>query len=135
MKFIHSASDYGMARFLLYGITKDPETSNYIVVLRYMADGSLRSKLMINKYNYKSLLCIARPLSALHKCNLVHGDFHSGNLLLDGQDIHITDLGLSKPADKPSQTNEIYGILPYIAPEVLRGNPYTKLQIYILLVL
>jgi len=70
---------------------------------------------------------VAKSLSALHKCNLVHGDFHSGNLLLYSQEfICIGDLGLSKPTDKPSKTNEIYGVLPYIAPEVLLGKPYTK---------
>ena len=37
-----------------------------------------------------------------------------------------SDLGLSKPADKSSKTNDIYGVLPYIAPEILLGNPYTK---------
>ena len=39
--------------------------------------------------------------------------------------LFISDLGLCKPADKPSKTNEIYGILPYIA-QVLLGRPYTK---------
>ncbi len=63
----------------------------------------------------------------MHKCNLVHGDFHSGNLLLEDQEMmYIGDLGLSKPADKPSKTSDIYGVLPYIAPEVLLGRPYTK---------
>jgi serine/threonine protein kinase len=28
--------------------------------------------------------------------------------------------------DKPNKSNEIYGVLPYMAPEVLRGNLYTK---------
>ncbi len=40
--------------------------------------------------------------------------------------MYISDLGLSKPADKPSETNEIYGVLPYIAPEFLHGKLYTK---------
>ncbi len=63
----------------------------------------------------------------MHKCNLIHGDFHSGNLLLWNQKLmYISDLGLSKPADKPSETNEIYGVLPYIAPEFLHGKLYTK---------
>ena len=62
-----------------------------------------------------------------HKCNLVHGDFHSGNLLLSDHDYcNISDFGLSKPADQPTKSKEIYGVLPYIAPEVLRGKPYTK---------
>jgi len=40
--------------------------------------------------------------------------------------MYISDLGLSKPADKSSKTDEIYGVLPYIAPEVLCGKTYTK---------
>ena len=92
---------------------------------------SLRSNLLIKKYNpndkYVNLYYVANSLSTLHKCNLVHGDLHSGNLLLDSQTfMYISDLGLSKPADRPSKTNDIYGVLPYIAPEVLRGKPYTK---------
>ena len=97
----------------------------------YMKLGSLRSNLKIKKYNpndkYHNLYSIAESLSALHKCNLVHGDFHSGNLLLDDHKyVYISDFGLSKPADKSTESKEIYGVLPYIAPEVLRGKPYTK---------
>ena len=98
----------------------------------YMELGSLRSNLMIKKYNpldkYDNLDYLVWSLLSLHKCNLVHGDFHSGNLLLlDNTFTYISDLGLSKPADKPTvKSNEIYGVLPYIAPEVLRGKPYTK---------
>src|SRR5581483_9431869 len=115
----------------LYGITQDPETSNYMAVMPYVELGSLRSNLMIKKYNpndkYTNLKDVAFKLSALHKCNLVHGDFHSGNLLLYFQgNAYISDFGLSKPADQPTGSKEIYGVLPYIAPEVLRGKPYTK---------
>src|SRR6266496_6153431 len=103
-----------------------------MIVMRYMKLGNLRSNLMIKKYNpldkYENLYYIVKSLLSLHKCNLVHGDFHSGNLLLLNHDYAlISDLGLSKPADKPTvKSNEIYGVLPYIAPEVLRGKPYTK---------
>ena len=97
----------------------------------YMELGSLRSNLMIKKYNpydkYNNLYLVARSLSALHKCNLVHGDFHSGNLLLQSQKYaYICDFGLCRPADKPTKSNEIYGVIPYMAPEVLRRKPYTK---------
>jgi serine/threonine protein kinase len=102
-----------------------------MVVMNYMELGSLRSNLMVKKYNpddkYRNFYDITKSLSALHECNLVHCDFHSGNLLLLTHAIaYISDLGLSKPADEPNKTNDIYGILPYIAPEVLRGEPYTK---------
>ena len=100
--------------------------------MQCMELGNLRSNLMIKKYNpkdkYKNLRHVAQSLLSLHKCNLVHGDFHSGNLLLREHELaYISDLGLSRPADKPTvKSNEIYGVLPYIAPEVLRGKPYTK---------
>ncbi|CAB5329196.1 unnamed protein product [Rhizophagus irregularis] len=38
-------------------------------------------------------------------------------------------MGLCKPADykeSESAKNKIYGVLPYIAPEILRGQNYTK---------
>ncbi len=43
----------------------------------------------------------------------------------------ISDLGLSGPANKTLRDGKIYGVLPYIAPEVMRGHPYTdKADIY-----
>ena len=102
-----------------------------MIVMVYMELGSLRDNLMIKKYNpydkYNNLYLVARSLSALHKCNLVHGDFHSGNLLLQSHKYaYISDFGLCRPADKPTKSNGIYGIMAYMAPEVLRGKPYTK---------
>ncbi|UZO13096.1 uncharacterized protein OCT59_004602 [Rhizophagus irregularis] len=43
--------------------------------------------------------------------------------------IQCFDLGLCRPAnEKNSQSNDnkIYGVLPYVAPEVLRGREYTQ---------
>ncbi|RIA94888.1 kinase-like domain-containing protein [Glomus cerebriforme] len=44
-------------------------------------------------------------------------------------DTRITDMGLCKPADYNALENtkkSIFGVLPYIAPEILRGQNYTK---------
>ncbi|CAG8815954.1 12010_t:CDS:1, partial [Racocetra fulgida] len=38
--------------------------------------------------------------------------------------VNINDFGISRPANESSD-NEIYGIIPYIAPEVLRGGKLT----------
>ena len=51
----------------------------------------------------------------------MHCDLHSGNILVQGGGCFITDLGLCGPVDDES-SNKIYGITPYIAPEVLRRN-------------
>jgi serine/threonine protein kinase len=114
----------------LYGITQDPDTSNYMIVM-HEALGNLRNGLLTIKYNpndkFKILLSISLQLKAIHKLNLIHGDFHSGNILNICHGISvISDLGLCRPVNQSSANDEIYGVLPYIAPEVLRGNPYTK---------
>ncbi|POG78639.1 kinase-like domain-containing protein, partial [Rhizophagus irregularis DAOM 181602=DAOM 197198] len=77
-----------------------------------------------------SLRSIAVGLEVIHKKGLIHHDFYCGNILSDFVEYSfITDLGLCQPANvKPSQNSnkKIYGVLPYVAPEVLRGNEYTQ---------
>ncbi|CAB4436000.1 unnamed protein product [Rhizophagus irregularis] len=55
-----------------------------------------------------------------------HGDLR--NYILDENDrIFISDFGLCQPIDSEIETSDnIQGVLPYIAPEVLRCKPYTK---------
>jgi serine/threonine protein kinase len=120
----------------LYGITQDPETENYIMVLDYAENGSLRKYLDIN-YNelswnkkFNCLHSIAHGLRNIHEKELIHRDLHIGNILRLKNLTCITDMGLCKPADYIASENttkyKIYGILPYIAPEILRGQSYTK---------
>ncbi|CAG8465998.1 5840_t:CDS:2 [Racocetra fulgida] len=37
----------------------------------------------------------------------------------------IGDFGISKPANSITDTKEIYGVIPYIAPEIFNGEKYT----------
>jgi serine/threonine protein kinase len=39
-------------------------------------------------------------------------------------DIYISDLRLCKPLNLVLKQHDIYGVLPFMAPEVLRGKPY-----------
>ena len=39
---------------------------------------------------------------------------------------YIGDLGLSKPANDTPSNNEIYGVIPYIAPEIFKGAAFSK---------
>ncbi|CAI2192400.1 19398_t:CDS:1, partial [Funneliformis geosporum] len=74
------------------------------------------------------LSLIAEGLSSIHNNNIIHRDFHSGNILIFedqcGEHTTIGDLGLSKSATG-ADVNETYGIIPYMAPEVLQGQKYT----------
>jgi len=115
-----------------YGITQDPNTKNYMMVLEYCNNGNLRN--YFNQSLYKScgskiigLQQITRGLLDIHNAGKVHKDFHSGNILF-GLSVYISDLGMCQPANKEQSVEKegIYGVLPYMAPEVLRGHQYTK---------
>ncbi|RGB26479.1 kinase-like domain-containing protein, partial [Rhizophagus diaphanus] len=57
-----------------------------------------------------------------------HKDFHSGNIL-EGGSFYVSDLGMCQPANNKNKSDKkkgVYGVLPYMAPEVLRGYQYTK---------
>src|SRR5256885_3693198 len=70
-----------------YGISQDPETKNYLIVMDYMKDGNLRQVLQQKnkELSLQNKLCrlgdIASGLTEIHEQNLVHQDFHVGNVL------------------------------------------------------
>jgi serine/threonine protein kinase len=102
-----------------------------MMVLQYFYKGNLRENLhKLKNINYSEKLMIlhqiAIGLKSIHNAGKVHKDFHSGNILF-GNNVSISDLGMCQPADYQSDENDgIFGVLPYIAPEVLRGHQYTK---------
>ncbi|CAB4418684.1 unnamed protein product [Rhizophagus irregularis] len=115
-----------------YGITQDPNTKDYMMILEYCEFGNLRNYYLNNETNYYSkidtLQQIASGLLDIHNAGKVHKDFHSGNILHRDYPL-ISDLGMCQPVNNEKQSVKqegIYGVLPYMAPEVLRGYQYTK---------
>jgi serine/threonine protein kinase len=116
----------------LYGITKDPETKEFMMIIRFADKGNLRSSL-INNFNnilWKNkivlLFDLSENLQDLHKLGYFHKDFHSGNILRINDILSfISDFGLSGPVNGQKSDDKVYGVLPYIAPEVLNGEQYT----------
>ncbi|RIB20324.1 kinase-like domain-containing protein [Gigaspora rosea] len=102
--------------------------------MEFALEGCLRKNLhAIAQSNWREKLnllqCIAYDLQIIHSQDLIHRDLHSGNILLNNlKSAYIADLGLSITASIALNSNSdgIYGILPYIAPEVLNKHPYTK---------
>jgi len=118
----------GISIVHFYGISQDPQTGNYLMVMWYMRDGDLRHYLQNNRTSIGEgrleVLCqIPKGLINIHKRGLTHRDLHPGNVVNSGGYICITDLGLCRPANETDK-NKIFGVLPYVAPEVLRGQPY-----------
>ncbi|PKK66968.1 kinase-like protein, partial [Rhizophagus irregularis] len=56
---------------------------------------------------------------------IIHRDLHSGNIFFNYH-TYIGDLGMSKSATESTDNDENYGIIPYMAPEIFRGQKYTK---------
>src|SRR5436190_3976723 len=105
------------------------------MIVQYANAGNLKHILSNNfnnilwKDKIKWLYDLIYNLRNIHKLGYFHKDFHSSNILqstnLGITDSYIADFGLSGPANEQKSDNKIYGVLPYIAPEVLNGEPYT----------
>src|SRR5215213_10481721 len=104
------------------------------MVLEYCEGGSLRNYYLnhFEDYSYeskiKNLLQIAKGLLDIHNAKKVHKDFHSGNILY-GSRFNISDLGMCQPVNNEElsvKKEGVYGVLPYMAPEVLCKHQYTK---------
>ncbi|RIB24590.1 kinase-like domain-containing protein [Gigaspora rosea] len=114
-----------------YGITKCPAGDNYMMIMEYKEDGSLRNyldkKFNCLKWDQKLdlIYTMSKGLFEMHEENLVHKDFHSGNIIVSKNQSYITDFGLCKNVNSKAKDG-VYGVLPFIAPEVLDGKPYTK---------
>ena len=104
------------------------------MIIEYAKGGNFNNWMNKNYKNFKwakklsALNFITKGLKTIHQNKMVHRDFHTGNLLqmeFNAVEFRISDMGLCGKVDDIDVT-KIYGVMPYVAPEVLKGNPYTK---------
>jgi len=114
-------------------MTKDPETKEFMMIIKFADEGNLRSSLSNNFNNIlwgnkiRLLWDLSLDLRNLHKLGYFHKDFHSGNILRINETFsYLSDFGLSGPANEQECDDKVYGVMPYIAPEVLNGEAYTS---------
>ncbi|GBB83197.1 hypothetical protein RclHR1_00100001 [Rhizophagus clarus] len=127
----------------IYGISQNPDTNNYIMILQYAECGNFNNWMdYYRNFSFCAKFFILHNISVglreIHQKQLVHRDFHIGNILINSDDdfgsvyynsipisTYISDMGLCGEVNNTDKTN-IYGVMPYVAPEVLRKRPYTK---------
>src|SRR6266498_2293279 len=114
-----------------YGVTQNPDTKDYIIIMKYYKS-DLRNYMIKDFYNIewnkklKILKRIAEGLDHIHNQKIIHRNLHSKNILCENEDdVVISDLGMSKSAMDSTDDNENYGIISYMAPEILQGKKYT----------
>ena len=101
--------------FYAMGFVEGPTLSNELRRRRFAMQESARL-----------VLELARAVAYAHEHGVVHRDLKPGNILLDsdGQP-HITDFGLAKRTDRPSELTmdgQIIGTPGYMAPEQAAGD-------------
>ncbi|CDW90010.1 myosin light chain kinase [Stylonychia lemnae] len=113
------------------------ENPDYIyIVLEHMAGGDLfnyleRREFKITEDKARNLTHqIASALYYLHSYGIVHRDIKLENILMVDQsndsELKLVDFGLSKILGPNETTNDPFGTLSYVAPEVLLQRPYAK---------
>ncbi|CAI2164416.1 12318_t:CDS:2 [Funneliformis geosporum] len=114
-----------------FGITKD-HTSNYMFVMKY------DSKILYSyldetqgKIYWKDIVVmlwgISGSIEYIHDNGSIHGNIHGGNIFVgDEQDPYNNNSRISEFIDSSIDKKGTYGVLPYIAPEILQGNPLTE---------
>ena len=101
-----------------------------MIVMDYCESGDLAHFVTNDFFNISwydklhKLLGIVNGLKSMHNADIIHKDYHSGNIFI-GYFVMTGDLGISKSAMEEDD-DEIYGIISYVAPEIFQGQKYTK---------
>ncbi|GES81549.1 kinase-like domain-containing protein [Rhizophagus clarus] len=99
----------------------------YSIVLDYADGGSLYSYLRVNftKLEWDDKYCLALQLASameyIHNKNIIHCNLHAHNVLIHKNSIKVTDFGLSKRVNEPSNyqcPSKILEFLPYLDPKM-----------------
>ncbi|CAB4474806.1 unnamed protein product [Rhizophagus irregularis] len=116
-----------------FGITKEPSSNNYIMVLHYANQGNLREYLENNfaslqwKDKIQMALDITLGLKCLHSREIIHRDLHAKNILVNDNTLMIADLGLSKQTTVDvTSISKIYGMPAYVEPQCYKTDNYVR---------
>ncbi|URD76507.1 STYKc [Musa troglodytarum] len=106
------------------------------MVTEYMEMGSLyylmhmsgQKKKLSWRKRLKMLRDICRGLMCIHRMKIVHRDLKSANCLVDKHwTVKICDFGLSRVmTDGPMRDNSSAGTPEWMAPELIRNEPFTE---------
>ncbi|CAB5356950.1 unnamed protein product [Rhizophagus irregularis] len=133
---MHLHLNYSDRIIRCFGISLDPKTNEYFLIMQYANGGDLQTYL---KNNFNSLTWddkkklafqIADGLNYLHNENILHRDLHSKNIVIHENNAKIMDFGISKNQNNQTSTAYVgnFGVVAYMEPKrfVDPNFPYIK---------
>ncbi|RHZ73612.1 hypothetical protein Glove_230g48 [Diversispora epigaea] len=110
----------------LYGITKQENTKNYMIVIEYANNGSLRQYLKSNfrKLDWNAKLNLAKQIANilmyLHSNDIIYGRLNSENILIHNGNIKLNVFGITKIiSDSLKFLTNTLGPMQYMDPQYL----------------
>ncbi|RHZ73569.1 hypothetical protein Glove_230g27 [Diversispora epigaea] len=110
----------------LYGITKQENTKNYMIVFEYANNGSLRQYLKSNfrKLDWNAKLNLAKQIANilmyLHSNDIIYGRLNSENILIHNGNIKLNVFGITKIiSDSLEFLTNTLGPMQYMDPQYL----------------
>ena len=118
---------------LLKLITNFEDENNIYIILPLCKNGQLYDLLHksnkkvkninIKKYLYQTI----KAINNLHKKGIIHRDIKPENILIDNKDnALLSDFGIATHCKEGEKRNTYCGTDEYLAPEVIRAQPYDK---------
>ncbi|CAB5369874.1 unnamed protein product [Rhizophagus irregularis] len=120
-----------------FGISKEPSSNKYAMVLEFANQGNLREYLAIHFNNLQwsdkiqMALDIVCGLKCLHFKHMIHRDLHAKNILVNNNRLMIADFGASKQlteatsnsTNSTNSTADGIGMIEYMEPQRFEENP------------
>jgi serine/threonine-protein kinase ULK/ATG1 len=108
------------------------KTTNNMYLVYEFCEGGTLERLLQQKHHFTELEAmkwfgqIMNAFKALYKENILHRDLKPSNILLHKDILKIADFGFCKRLMSPYElTLTMVGSPIYMAPEILKGQPYT----------
>ena len=77
--------------------------------------------------NYSLISQLINSIQSLHKYGIIHRDLKCDNIMLDSnKNVKIIDFGLAGIKTHHDAINDVYGTLPYLSPEIVKGEMYSN---------
>ncbi|KAM7536677.1 hypothetical protein Aperf_G00000083108 [Anoplocephala perfoliata] len=110
------------------GIAEDLEDNSVIIMLEYMANGSLKNYLQKNEseLKYQDLIqmidTLVQGMTYLESVNIAHMDLRADNVLVNGEGkVKIADFGLTRILGADMNFNSDKFPTRWTAPEIMQG--------------